>query len=448
MTLRLDWYNKNTFAGGLEYGSENKLWFDKVNSFLIAISPILQHYKGIFKNAGFSVLAIVMVLAFFRLLIRSYERRVDGHCFLAIFPLVLFQIYKIFNHSVSSTKILYGVFMLIILIEIAAGTINTEYIVKYATIIGSTAAICLIIQYISFYLFGKHIIMVPISLLLPESEVWIMGVKTGLYGLRGVNNGFYRPSAFFLEPSHLFLFCFPMLCINLLFPQINSWRKRKAVLITIGILLSTSGMGIIFAVMIWGVYYLFYYGSKAAAYKSKLLNLFNGRNMLLFAVFLVVVVVAYFRVPVFQKAINRILGAVNGENSSAIDGRTRLARGLIQGISGSNLLFGVTDNTEDINFNLSGFFATIYKHGITGILLSYWFYIQGLFKLKYAFFWISFIIVVISFFSAHTHGTFYMLYYTLLLMSGYHMKSIFKGQRIQEFLTFEKERLRNEPSAG
>lgn len=421
MVLRIEKYNNSTFPDGLQYGYENILCIDKVNAFLLILSPILQHYKGLYKNAGFTVLLFVAVVSFIRLLVRIKENRIDGRCMQAIIPLLLFQVYKTLDHSISVSKMIYGIFMLLVFIEIASGTINTKYIVEYATKVGSIAAICLIIQYISYYVLEKHIIMVPVSLLLPESDAWILGVKTGLYGLRGVKNGFYRPSAFFLEPSHLFLYCFPMLCINLFLPKTNNWRKRKSVLLSLGILLSTSGMGIVVTIMIWIVYLLLYNDSSTSNSRARLRNLLNGRNILIVLCFMVFAVVAYFQVPAFQTAINRIVGSVNGSNSSAIDGRTRLARNLVQGISGKSLLVGVTDIIEDINFNLSGFFATIYKYGVIGVILSYWFYIQGIFRLKSAFFWISVIIVIVSFFSAHTHGTFYMIYFVLLLIDGYHV---------------------------
>lgn len=36
--------------------------------------------------------------------------------------------------------------------------------------------------------------------------------------------------------------------------------------------------------------------------------------------------------------------------------------------------------------------------------------------------WIAAVIVFVSFFSAHTHGIFYMLYYVIILMMGYDEK--------------------------
>lgn len=410
----------STFGGGLDYGSEGKLWLDKVNALLFVLSPILQHYKGLYRNAGFTLLIAVVAISFIRLLTRAIEHKIDRVCIIAITPLILFQVYKTIDHEISMSKIIYGIFMLFLFLEIASGVINAKYIVKYVSIIGSIAAVCLILQYTSFYIFRKHITMVPVSLLLPESEKWAMGAKTGLYGLRGIRNGFYRPSAFFLEPSHLFLYCFPVLCINLFLPNINEWRKRKAILLSIAMILSTSGMGVLITIALWIAYVVLYNSSSASDSIARVGKLLNVKKLFFISVIAVVICIAYYHVPVFRNSIVRIVGSTNGERSSAIDGRTRLASALVQGLSGRTLLLGVTDNVDDINFNLAGFYATLYKYGIVGVILSYAFYIRGLFRLKNAFFCLTIIILVVSFFSAHTHGTFYMLYYIVLLMNGYH----------------------------
>ncbi len=93
---------------------------------------------------------------------------------------------------------------------------------------------------------------------------------------------------------------------------------------------------------------------------------------------------------------------------------------LVNSMSGKSLLIGVTENLN-VSFNMPGFFATLYKYGVIGVGLSYWYYAQYVFQLRNAGFWISIIILATSFFSAHTHGTFYMMYYILILMNAHHM---------------------------
>ena len=132
--------------------------------------------------------------------------------------------------------------------------------------------------------------------------------------------------------------------------------------------------------------------------------------------FVIAIVILYFTVESVRNTANRIIFA---ESSGVFSGRFGQASNLISGLRGSAMLVGLTDDRSNIIYNLPGFFATMYKKGIIGVLLSYWFYVKGLVRLKGAYFWMSLIIIILSFFSAHTHGTFFMMYFVSLLMEGY-----------------------------
>ena len=110
--------------------------------------------------------------------------------------------------------------------------------------------------------------------------------------------------------------------------------------------------------------------------------------------------------------------------STAIAGRTERAISLIRyRMKGDQYIFGVSDTVGDITFNVPGFFNAMYRYGIIGVLLSYAFYVCCALFGKGFSRWAAIIILVTSFFSAHTHGTFYMLFYVLMLMDGVARKS-------------------------
>lgn len=88
-------------------------------------------------------------------------------------------------------------------------------------------------------------------------------------------------------------------------------------------------------------------------------------------------------------------------------------------IKGRNLWFGVTKSISDISFNLSGYAATMYKYGIIGVILSYIVYLRGVIQLKRHFRVVSIIVFITSFFSAHTHGTYHMIYFVIIIMEGF-----------------------------
>lgn len=397
------------------YGSDNVMIIDKLSAFLLVVSPILQQYRGLYENAGFTVLLFAFPFLFLRFVTCGKRRKMKSGTLTAIMPLILFELYTAVDHSISADRLLYVVFMILIFLFIAKGCVNTVYFLKYALNIICLAAIILVVQYVSYYLLHHEIDLRPLNLLVNQDSIWIQHLDSANADM------LYRPSAFFLEPSHLFLYSFPVLCILLLSPNMTKWRKKKAILITLALLLSTSGFSIVLCVGLWSLYLLVYKKSDSAGHISYR-NIFSGRNIAILVALIVLLIISYFYIPVFQRSVNRIFTDTEGTN--AIDGRVRLALNYVSTISGQTVLFGTANISSDLEFNLSGFFATYINWGVIGLVLTYWFYGRGLFRLKKKYFWMSLIIIVISFFTAHTHGTFYMLFYVVFLMNGYYEKQL------------------------
>lgn len=335
-----------------------------------------------------------------------------------IFPLVLFSLYKAFIHEVNFMGIAQAIVIVIYYFAISEGVINLKSVFKSASRIAQVASILIIVQYVCHYIFGFHLKLVPVSLLLPESSQWIAGAETGQVGINGIRSELYRPSAFFLEPSHMFLYVFPILFVFLLSPNIDNWRRKIAILLTVGLFLTTSGMGIGVSCFAW-ILYLGFNSGKLNNIKLK--NVFRIKNLIMLITFCIVFIVLCFTVPFFRDSIVRIFVGESG-GSNAIEGRTAQGFNLIANLTGVKLLIGVTSTTVGIQFNMAGFVATLYKFGIIGTFLSYAFYVKNAICQKVPYKWIAVVIVFVSFFSAHTHGIFYMLYYVIILMMGYNEK--------------------------
>lgn len=395
----------------VSYGHENREILDRFCALLLAFAPILQHYKGLYENAGFTAILFAFPVLTLRLISRIKFKKLNMKCLAAISPLLFFEIYTAIDHSVTVPKLLYILFMMWVLICIASGCVNTAFFLQYATSVISVAAILLAGQYISHYLFRHTINLRPFQLLVSQDVIWVRHAQEAA----NVNR-MYRPAAFFLEPSHLFLYSFPVLCLLLLAPNMTKWRGKKAIMVTAALLLSTSGFGIMVSIGLWALYLLLYKNSEERRTKT-ISKLLSPRTLVVAAVLILGIILAYFFVPIFQRSVNRIF--FNTEGSTAIEGRVRLAINYISSITGPAVIFGAANVASSLDFNLAGFFATYIKWGIIGLVLTYWFYGQGLVRLKKTYFWMSLIIIVISFFTAHTHGTFYMLYYVVLLMNGY-----------------------------
>lgn len=408
-------YNEK-FDGLVSFGEQNNRFLDKLCAFLLAISPILQHYKGIFTEAGIFVMIILFPYIFLKLLAKLYRGKIAF--IFPIAPLFLYYTYRVINHGVSTMEIFQALAMLFYFSAASSGCINIKHFVRVATFIAVMTSVVLIVQYFCYYLLGFHLHLTPTNLLLEESARWVTRSQTGAGG------SFYRPSAIFLEPSHIFIYVFPLITILLLAPNMNPWRLKMAALITLGLILSTSGMGIAFSIGIWILYFALYKNEENIA---KIKTLLSPKNIALIIFILVFLTILYFAVDFFRLSIDRIFAPTTGR--SAIQGRTSRAIALVNSLKGDEYWFGASVSLESIEYHVPGFHGTFYRHGLVGVIISYIFYVTSLFKLKAQYFWMSFVIIILSFFTANTHGAFYMLYYVIILMDGYNLEKNKKRMR-------------------
>ena len=382
---------------------------EKICIILLALCPILQHYKGLFANAAVTVLLIVTPYALIRVLKKRYISFSD---LFIVLPLIVFYAYKVVDHGTTMVEFGQAVVFSILVISIACGCFNTQYFIKIITIISIIACICLVLQYVFYYVFDYHIQFVPTSLFLERSNQWTLLAETGRYSVTGNKTSFYRPSAFFLEPSHMFTYMFMPLALIVLSNDNCRHRKWVAILLSLGMILCTSGMGILTTIGIWIVYL----GMKDGVFS--ILNYFYPYSLFIILIFVGAVAFCFFEVDFFQRALLRIFTS-SSDYTNAISGRVSAGNSLIKQISGAQLLVGVEDGLSGIDFPMSSFSETMYKYGIIGIIISYLFYVQGLFKLKGSFFWIALVVIVLSFFSAHTHSTMFMIYCVFVFTEGY-----------------------------
>lgn len=463
-------------------GCRNTNVADMIVSFLLVISPLLQHYKGVAVNAGILVLVLCMPYVCIKLLFCFRQLQLKNTLF--ALPLVLFQMFRVFAHGTSFMELAHAAVLSGYFIAIALGGINLKYVARSAYLVAMAAGIGIIIQSICYYVFHFHLQLVATQLLLEESNAWVRLAETGIIGVTGTASAFYRPSAFFLEPSHMFLYFVPNLFLLLLTPEMNWMKRISATILSVGLILSTSGMGIALVVGAWLLQFGFSNG------KENLLcfkYLFSKKNILRCIAFVLAFVIIAFCLPFLRYSILRIFvggQAVNAmiateeaekaaeqaqialqeqeniekpterdpvqgetidvlaeaeklakekaeaaaeaeklaqenEGSTAVSGRIERALSLIRyRMSGSQYLIGVSDSVENVKFNLPGFFSTMYKYGVVGTLLSYIFYLSCAIFAKGSTRWTAIIILGVSLVSAHTHGTFYMLFYVLMLMDG------------------------------
>lgn len=387
---------------------------------VLAVAPILQHYKGIYENAGFTAILLAAVFLFYKLF-HGIKHAVETKTLtnlqkdrlLAVIPILLFLGYTAINRGMSFSRVLYAGFFGLTYIAIAMDCVDLKRVLRYAFFICCAATVVLLLQYFCYYVIRFKLQVIPVKLLHAESERWVERSTSTKIG------GFYRPSGFFLEPSHVFLYFFPSIAFLLYMPKFNIRRIIGAIILSLGVVLSTSGMGIAVVAGLWAIYILLYSAKGNKENKPQFSNLFTKRTLIIIAVFLCALVLAYFTVDIVRNTVNRIF--INDSGSTAIAGRVRRTLNHLKKMSARDILIGYSNDVavSEFEFNVAGFFATLFKQGIIGVILSYWFYLRGLRNVNSANFWYTLVIVALSFFTAHTHGTFYMLFFVCFQMYGY-----------------------------
>lgn len=397
-------------------------FFDSLFVYLLAVCPILQNYQGLLVDARATVFVVFFPYVIARFWINNRAN------WLIILPLIAFSFYKIIDGGTGIVEIGREGLMCLYLLAAASGVIDTKKFFRCVISVSAIASVLIIIQYLCYYLCGFHLQLVPTSLFLDSSEQWIGMAKTGVISITGSILSFYRPSSFFLEPAHMALYCTPAVLLLLLTPGMNKVRAALAVLISIGVVASTSGMGIMLCLGLWFLFFAFYFCSDREAtpisigklkIKGFTIKGFTIRpiNILFIVSLLILVVLLYLFVDVFRSSINRILFRVDGYN--AISGRTRSGAHAVSKLKGWDLILGKQNPGSEADWYMSAFYGTIYDYGLVGLVLSYLFYLYSVVKLKRQYFWMALMILGLSYFSVHTHGSSYLLFYCTMLLAGH-----------------------------
>ena len=385
---------------------------DSILMFLSAMAPLLQHYKGVFVNPSLAITSFIAIIALRR--ISMGKVRIN----IGYLGLLLYGIYAAFIHGVDLTYLLREMVQVVVYLAVFNGMFDIGKLLRYARMIAVCATVMIILQYICYYILGFHLQLVAIPLLSSSTAQWHGLIRTGLIGVTGVRLHFYRPSAFFLEPSHFAIFCTPSIVTTLFSRTGDEKRERQlALFISLGVLLSTSGMGIGVVVLCWGIYLAFFYGQKGQARTIQLRKLLTRRTITLMILFLVALVGLYFGVPVFRQSVRRIF--VTSGTMTAIEGRTTTGRRSLRMLTGIRKFIGFGDIYDISNWNMAAFFFVTFRFGWIGTAIFYSFYIYSLFHLKREAQMMTLIFLLLSFFTVHMFGAYYKMFYTMIILYGY-----------------------------
>lgn len=383
-------------------------WLDVIICLALILSPILQQHKGFFVNGGWSALVIGLPFCLIRYLSLSWRGRKS--VVVSFFLIMAYYGWTLFDHGFSSISVFKIAILFVYYLAVTREDFSFRYVINIASFIVLAACICVVAQYICNYLFHYRLQFLSVNTLLSEDSRWYSRISSVYYA-----GSFYRPSAFFLEPSHMFIFSFPVALYKLFSSEADKKSHTLGLIMLAGIVLSTSGMGIVFSGACVYVFYTMYKNPHFR--KGSLKNLLSLKAFLILLFGVGIIVFLYYNVDLVYKAIVRIISE-NESGYNAIAGRTSAGVRLIRDLSGRQFIIGVTDAMGSLGSSLSGFQATLYKFGIIGIALSYLFYIYAFLNVSGNYRIMCLILLVISFVCAHTHNYFYMLYYSVFIFEG------------------------------
>ena len=155
-----------------------------------------------------------------------------------------------------------------------------------------------------------------------------------------IQRGLFRPSGFLLEPAHNAQLAVVALAVTLF--KDKSIITKSSIIVTIGCILSTSGMGIALVLGVW-IYYLI---TMDISIRKKMGVLGIG------AVSIPFIILILSKFTFFQMAIARVTGGF-GVSETAYSGRTYYSY-LLDDFSFLQKLFGMGYNNIPIVSNITG----------------------------------------------------------------------------------------------
>lgn len=318
----------------------------------LALLPMIMMYRVPVIGLGVSttLIAIGMIYAF--AVIARMHKFIQWK---VVSPFLIYLLYVMTKSTLVYTLIYIAIGFHII--ALSTGALDVKALKRYVEKIAMLAAIGTIVQMMIHIILGVHLPMIISSLCLSDLDYYSKAIATGV----SRHSTMYRPSAFFLEPAHLTMYC--IVALNTyLFQEKPDYKK--AIIVSAGILTTTSGMGIVLTAITWVIFPLLY-GNGVDFTKIKRIV---GMTLFLFASFAIL-----HRTPFFQSSLARIAGPVEYSSTqyNAIWGRTANWKVYIDPLSGNELRFGKGISAIPAGVYFTGLMTIVYSYGIVGTVLLY-----------------------------------------------------------------------------
>lgn len=343
---------------------KDQIFSDRHNSgkgyaLFISVLPVLMMYKVPVAGIGVSTTMIIVsffyaaAVIFYDILRNQWKLRIAK----IVIPFVLYLLYVVIKSAGDAVNMIQTMLIIIHIVAFSTGAVNAECLKRNIILIAVLAAFLTMFQTALHYLFGVHLPGILPDFCLDSLQYYRSFILTGYQEMSSL----YRPSAFFLEPSHLTQYSFVALLLCLF-----HGRKQyaAAICISLGMVATTSGMGIMLA---GGIWFLFIWDmirkSEVSGRMIKIVGCLLGT---------ITVMCILYQFEFFRSALQRVFSPVqySQKNYNAIWGRTLYWSTYISPMGGKDLIFGFGYiHLPDIYF--TGLMEVIYCSGIIGVILYY-----------------------------------------------------------------------------
>ena len=360
-------YQYNTFAPKSNI-------IDIIYNFCIALLPVLCLLNVPVLNISFGTVILLVFIP--HALVFALMYTIQRDLCIAVFLFFLFYLYLALRADGSLVRVVLCMATFINLWGIVSGSIDSDKIRRTIEVFALINAILILLQVLCYYGFHYKIQYIPQSLIHSSFQ--------DSYVFRE-NSGLYRPSALFLEPAHYAQYCCFAL-ISALFPNKGKVNVKKTVLIALGCILTTSGMGIMltFGILAW-----YFFAKSKGRWLSGIIKLMPA---------IIIGTIVLLQIPFVQTALQRVFSNVDGYN--AITGRTKQWHNAIGPMRKGVLWFGYGDSAN-YPYYLAGLADTIYKYGLLGALLEFCCFVFLMHKQHKHYVWCCSVVFFLLFCFAH-----------------------------------------------
>ena len=321
--------------------NDGKVNLTTVYSVIIALLPVIMIYNVPIVNKGLSTILVGLTAP-----IALYYTFTSFKMCPPVWFVCIFFFYCMYR-SWGDFESVFLLFMVLIhVLGAFGGSLDFRVMRKTIETVAVFCTYLVIIQYVVYFVFGIRFSFLITNLIINDNQNAVNSFIDGV--------GMFRPSALFLEPSHLAQYC-NLAILSVLFPEGDKKPNlRKAIWIAAGIILTTSGMGIVLC----GCLLLWY-----AVFSRRKQGIQSILRVLFWAVIIIVAYVLLMRLSFFNSAVGRIFG-----DHGAIWGRTLFWDSYIGSLKGFDLIFGKGVNNLPDGY-MTGLMEVVYCFGIVGAVL-------------------------------------------------------------------------------